>query len=130
MSDTYFLVFGIIVSLIGIALIVIHFRDLINCREKITATISNLKVEKVSVRGSSVSSYCPKFTYEVDGQTYNGIATFTTNTKNKYKVGDGIEICYNSKNPGQYRMPGRFKSLVFGIIIAAIGMLFVGLNFI
>lgn len=129
MSDLFFLIFGIIVSLIGLLLIVIHILDVAKCREKITAVISNLKIDKVKVRGSNVSSYCPEFTYTVDGQTYNGIATFTTYNKDKYKVGDGLEICYSAKNPEHYRMKGRFKSLLFGLIIAAIGLLFVFLYF-
>lgn len=125
MSDSFFLIFGIVVSLLGLLLIVIHIRDVAKCRETITAVISNLKVDKVRIRGSNVSSYCPEFTYTVDGQTYNGFATFTTYKKAKYKVGDGLEICYNSKDPKHYRMKDRCKSLLFGLIFAAIGLLFV-----
>lgn len=128
MPDTVFLILGIILDLIGLILIVIHFRDVICCREKISATISKLKVDKISLRGSSVLSYCPEFTYMVNGQQYSGIATFTTYSKDKYKVGEGIEICYNIHNPEHYRMKGKCKSLLFGVVIAAVGVLFTFLS--
>lgn len=124
------LILGIVAILLGIILIVIHFRDVIGCKEKITATISNLKVDKISLRGSSVLSYCPEFTYTVNDQKYSGIATFTTYSKDKYKVGDGIEICYNIHNPEHYRMKGKCKSLLFGLGLAAVGVVLTVLYFI
>lgn len=122
MPDTVFLILGIIFDLIGVILIVIHFRDVIGCREKISATVSNLKVDKIRLRGSTVLSYCPEFTYTVNDRKYSGIASFTTYSKDKYKVGDEIEICYNIRNPEHYRMKGKCKSLLFGLVIAAVGV--------
>lgn len=130
MSDTYFLIFGIIVTLIGISLIVIHFRDIFSCRECTFGKITKLKVEKTTLRGSTVSSYRPEFTYTVNDKSYNGIASFSSHNKDKYKVGDDLNICYSSKKPERYRMKGKCKSLTFGIVITAIGLLFVVLYFV
>lgn len=130
MTDTYFLIFGIIVSAIGISLIVIYLRDVIYCRENTGAIISNLKTEKIMVRGSTVKSYCPEFVYTVNGRQYSGTASFTTPRKDKYKVGEELAICYCSRKPEQYRIKGKCKSLIFGLLIAAVGLLFVCLYFI
>lgn len=124
------LILGIVADLIGIILVTIHFRDVISCKERISATISNLKVDKISLRGSSVLSYCPEFTYTVNEREYSGIATYTTYSKDKYKVGNEIEICYNINNPEHYRMKGKCKSLLFGLGIVAVGVFLTVLYFI
>lgn len=129
MSDTYFLIFGIVVSLIGLALIVLHIRTVSSCGERIIAQINNLKVQRTVIRGSSVYSYCPEFIYTVNGKTYQGTADFSTYRKNKYQVGDPLEIYYNYNDPEQYRVKGRCTMLIWGVIILAIGLPFVILYF-
>ncbi len=130
MSDTFFLVFGIICSLIGLLFVFIHFSLTLSCRTKVTATVTGLETDSTPVRGSKVYSYRPKFSYTVNGVTYSGVATFSTNIKDKYSVNDSLEILVSNKNPENYRFRGRFGSLIGGIIVLAIGVLFVVLYFI
>lgn len=129
MSDMYFLVFGIIVCIIGVVMLWAYFKTVILCRQKVTATITSIKEESMLVRGSTVHSYRPSFEYVVDGYSHNGEAPFTTYRENKYNEGDLLEIFVSSSNPELFRFKGRFGLFIAGLVIFAVGGLFVVLYF-
>lgn len=127
MSDTYFLVFGIIVALIGLLQIFFQVRKLSSCKKKVTATITSLKTDSIIVRGSTVHTYSPEFSYEFNGNTFTGTAPFSTTKKDKYTPGEPLTVYIDNDNPSEYRFGGKIGILIGGIVLLAIGLLFVTL---
>ena len=128
MSDTYFLIFGIIIALIGMILLFSYFKVLLSCRQAVIAQITSVKKEKITLRGSSVYSYRPVFSYSVDGHEYSGEATFTTHNKTKYNSGDSLKIYVSATQPGLYRFDGKIAPMIIGLIMVVIGGLFIVLS--
>lgn len=124
MSDTFILVFGIIVLILGLIILYVYFKTVILCRCKILSEITKVKEEQLLIRGSTLHTYRPEFMYMYEGQKYKGVASFSTTNENKYNVGDSLLIYVNVKNPGLYRFSGRFGMLITGLVIFAIGALF------
>lgn len=125
MSDLYFLIFGIICALIGGVLIVLNIHMIFGCRMKIYAAITAIKRESTVIRGSTVHTYRPAFTYTVDGSTYHGTCPFTSFKKEKYAVGDALQIFVSKADPSQYRFKGKIGLLTAGMILLGIGLLFI-----
>ena len=129
MSDVYFLVFGIIVTLVGIGLTFMHFRIYALCTQKTAATIKSLKMKYHYFRGMKKTLYCPEFEYTIEGKKYEGTASFSTYKKDKYRIGDMMNIYIDPADPGSYRFEGRYEILLTGILALVIGLLFVVLYF-
>lgn len=125
MSDTYFLVIGIIISAIGLFILGIRLRMLVSCRERIDATVTGVSVESNVIRGSTVHSYHPKYSYTVDGKTYKGTAAFSSLRENKYNEGDVFRVYINPKNPELVRFSRHFGLFIAGLCITAFGALLV-----
>ena len=130
MSDTYFLIFGIVVAILGLFIVIGQVRMLCLCRTDMDAVITSVKKETTKVRGSSIHSFRPQFSYSVNDKQYEGTAPFTTKNKDKYKSGDMLKILISAAHPELYRIKGRVGLLIAGVIILGVGLLFVILNFI
>ena len=130
MSDLFFLIFGIIVGLIGLMILIVELYSLIMCRERVEAKVVDLKVQSNFIRGTVVHMFSPVIVYELEGKPYTGIAPFSTRFEGKYPIDSTIVIFANKKNPENYRFEGKFGGLIAGSIITAIGLLFVILYFI
>lgn len=130
MSDTYFLVFGIVVALIGLVVLILYFKTFCLCRKKVTAEIVCVKEEQMTLRGSTIHSYRPRFSYNVDGKEYFGDAPFTSVKESKYNEGDPLEVIISESNPELFRFRGRIGGLITGIIMFCVGGLFVFLYFV
>lgn len=125
MSDTYFLIFGLVVGLIGLLQIFFQILSLASCKKRISATVTSLKTDSVVIRGSTVHTYSPEFSYEFEGQSFKGKAPFSTTKKDKYSQGDTLVIYVNPENPTEYRFRGKIGKLIGGFVLLAIGLLFV-----
>lgn len=125
MSDTYFFIFGIVVAIIGLLQVFFQLRKLTSCKNKITATVTSLKTDSIIVRGSTVHTYSPEFSYEFNGNTFTGTAPFSTTKKDKYSPGEPLTIYIDTNNPAAYRFGGEIGRLIGGIVLLAIGLLFV-----
>lgn len=130
MSDKFFLIFGIVVSLIGLLTVVIEIRTFFTCRMKVTATIVSLKKEATTIRGGKIYSYRPHFIYTVNDKQYDGFAPFSSRKPDKYRVDETLQILVSEKNPEIFRFRGRIGALITGIVVLGIGLLFVILYFI
>lgn len=130
MPDMFFLIFGIVVAFIGLLILFVVIKDLIKCRKKIDATISSLHVDKTHLRGTTIYSYSPIVSYEFNGNTYESTSPFSSEKKSKYVVGNKLTIYIDEANPESCRFPGKPGLFITGLIISAIGLLFVILYFI
>lgn len=129
MGDVFFLIFGIIVALVGFIILYFKIKVMVCCREKVIASITSVSSESHMIRGSTLHTYRPNFSYTYDGKKYKGSAPFTTVKENKYNKDEPLEILIDRKNPELYRFRGRIGMLISGTIIFAIGLLFVILYF-
>lgn len=130
MPDTFFLIFGIIVALLGAIILFAMIRSIAKCRTRVEATICSLKTEKTSLRGTTVYSYSPVVSYEVNGNSYEANAPFSTGKKDKYIVGNKLVIYINASDPSDYRFPGKLGLWITGFVMLALGLLFIVLCFI
>lgn len=130
MSDTYFLIFGIVVAILGLIIVIGQMRMLLLCRTHIDAEITSVRRGTTKVRGSSIHSYRPQFSYNINDKKYEGTAPFTTKKKDKYNPGDVLRILVSEANPEMYRFRGRVGTLIAGIVILGAGLLFVILFFV
>lgn len=130
MGDLYFLIFGIVVSLVGIVILALKIRVWTVCRKKVDATVTGVKTETNRVRGSTLYTYYPQISYTVDGKEYKETAPFSTVNANKYNAGDTMRIYVNEKNPELLRFKGRIGLFIVGLVVLAVGQLFVILYFI
>ena len=130
MSDTFFLVFGIIVSLFGLLTLYVQIKNQVMCRERVTATIIKLHVSKVMLRGTTKQSYSPELSYTVNDHTVNVAAPFSSYNKDKYKVGETMPLYISKADPTAYRFPGKVGITITGFIVLAVGVLFIVLYFV
>ena len=129
MSDTYFLIFGIVVAILGLLMVIGQLRMFLLCRTETDAEITSVKKETTKVRGSSIHSFRPQFSYKINDKQYEGTAPFTTKKKDKYNPGDVLRILVSEAHPEMYRFKGRVGTLVAGIAVLGAGLLFVILYF-
>lgn len=121
MSDTFFLIIGIIVAGIGLLLLAAKVMSYIDCTVPIEATVEKLEIEYTVHRGMERTHYRPVVRYVVGGKAYTEEAYFRTMLKSKYPVGSEMRICYNPKNPKQIRFVGHLSPLPMGLVLLSIG---------
>lgn len=129
MRESAFLVFGIICALIGIVVLAVKLRLRIRCSRRTDAVIINLQADYTMLRGTKVYTYCPEFSYTVDGKEYQGIAPFSTSKKDKYRIGDPLPVYINPADPEDYDFRGKPGLVIAGVLLLGVGLLFVILNF-
>lgn len=121
MSDTFFLVVGIILTGIGLLLLAAKVRTYVLCTVAVHAAVVKLELEYTHFRGVEHTRYRPVVGYTVDGKTYTEEAYFRTYQKTKYPVGSEIEIRYNPNNPKEIRFVGHPFPLPMGLALLFLG---------
>ena len=121
MSDTFFLIVGIILTGISLLLLAAKVRTYITCTVPIHATVVKLNKEYTQYRGVEHTHYRPVVEYVVDGKHYTEEAYFRTRRKAKYPVDSQMRICYNPRNPKQMRFVGHPFPLPMGLVLLFIG---------
>lgn len=125
MSDTFFLVVGIIFSLIGILSFLGGILSKKKCTETIEGTISKL-IDKTNYhRGITIHYITPVVQYFFKGQLYEAKMDISTNDTKKYHVGDPIRFLVNPDRPEEIRPERTAAPYVFGLITLAIGAVLV-----
>lgn len=125
MPDIFFLIVGIILTLINLLILALKIKVRISCSRRIEAIITDVETETTYIRGSTLYNYRPKYQYTVDGQTYTELAPLSTVKQKKYNVGDTFVIYIDPSNPELARIP-RFDWLVlFSCLMLAFGVLLI-----
>lgn len=130
MSDVFFLVVGIIISVIGLLLIMAKVTTYIRCNVPINATVVKLEIEYTFFRGVEHTHYRPVVRYVVDGKSYTEEAYFRTYRKMKYPIDSEMKIYYNPKNPELIRFVGHPFPLPLGLVFLLIGAVLIYCYFI
>lgn len=106
MSDTFFVVIGIILDGIGLLLLMAKVMTYIKCTVPINATVVDLEKEYTHLRGAEYKHYRPVVSYTVDGKSYTEKAYFRTYRKTKYPVNSVIEIFTTRQDPRKFDLSG------------------------
>ena len=122
MSDTFFLIVGILVSLIGFICLLAGITLRIQCTKKIEAVIQNVKQKHHVVRLKAIIAYHPIFHYEEEGKTYTHTAEIFSFRPKKYVVGNPLTVWINPKKPSEYCFSTHIGSLVGDVAIMVAGL--------
>ena len=97
MSDLFFLIFGIIVGVIGLMILIVELYTFIMCRERVEAKVVDLKVQSNFIRGTVVHMFSPIIAYELDGKQYTGVSPFSSRFESKYPIDSTMVVFANKK---------------------------------
>ncbi len=130
MSDTYFLIFGIILAILGAIILFTAVKNALTCKKKIYATISSIATQKTTLRGSTIYYYHPVVAYDAGGNHYETQAPFSTGRKDKYIIGNKMVVYIDESNPGSCRFPGKPGLWITGLLFLFAGLFFAILYFV
>ncbi len=126
MSDTFFLIVGIILAILGALIFIASISRDVSCSRQMMAKV--VKVERDGTRHwKGTYPYYPTFSYLVNGQEYNIKSDTYTRSHTKYKVGQEVMIHYNPKSPEQIRLGVQISSYLFSIVLMGIGGVLIGI---
>ena len=125
MSDTFFLIVGIILSLFGILSIVCGIISKRRCTESVEGVVAGLKDKTFYHRGITTHQITPVIRYSYDGKTYESKAYTSTSDTKKYRVGGRVTVFVNPDKPEEYRMGKAIFPYVFGVILLIPGVVLV-----
>lgn len=116
MSDSFFLIVGLILSAIGVLSIAGGIFSSNNCTEEIEGTVVSLKDKTHYFRGVTTHNITPVIRYSYQGQTYESKADLSTTDTSKYSVGGSVTILVNPNRPEEYRTGATAFPYVFGLL--------------
>ena len=129
MSDKFYLIAGIIITIFGIGGIGAAIHAKIACTEPVKATVSNLKAKRHNIRFKLLVTYTPTFSYTVNGKKYSKVGDFSSLSSQKYAKGKEIPILVNPKDPNEIRVGNNISLILFGIICIAAGITMIVCSF-
>lgn len=124
------IVLGIVLSLIGVLMIVSLAMSKIKCRTAIEATVSKITEKSTTLRGSTIKSYSPVFTYSFGGRQYTAKSDVSTRNPDKYTVGQKLTVFTDEAHPENVRYGSNVGILFGGLVFALLGALFIVLSLI
>lgn len=130
MSDTAFLIIGIIIALLGTLLAYFRVKHRISCSKKITATVRSVEKKSYERRGRTRYEYLPVFSYSVNGKNYTSKGGKTFWNKEKYKIGNEYEIRYDPNSPDKISNGISVFSLFCDFLLIAFGTVIIFCYFI
>lgn len=122
MSDTYFLVIGIFIALIGLFLIILRLIHYFTCSLRVESKITGLEETRTMIRGSTIRHYHPVCAYTVEGRELSETAPYSSRDKAHYTIGDTVIIHVNPKQPELVRFSYFNSSIIFDLVILAAGL--------
>lgn len=125
MTDTFFLIVGIIIAGISFLIIFFDILDRIRCTERTEADIVKLKMETTKIRGSTRYHYRPVIRYMKDIKEYREEAPFRTIRERKYEVGQTMVVYVNPKKPSQCCFRKYVRRLFISLLFFAFGVLLI-----
>lgn len=123
------IIVGILLTLVGLLILIAFAVSRISCRTPIEAVVSKVLVSKRPGRGRTISDYTPVFSYEVEGKTYSGKADSSTTDVKRFTVGQRVSIFIDPAHPAKFRYGSNVGFLLAGLVITALGVLFIVLFF-
>lgn len=113
---------GVLSTLVGVGLLLRVREVRRNCTEKTTGRICRVKAK----RWGRSSRFYPVVEYIADGKDYVKESGLSTGLKNKYKVGEPLDVKYNPEKPEEFIVTAAadigcgIVSLLFGLGVLSI----------
>ena len=115
MSDTTFLIIGIVLAVLGALMLLGTIGRNLTCSQKVTAKVVEMRADESGYWNGTLPHY-PTFTYVVNGREYTVESKEYTRSMNKYRVDEETIIWCNTKDPEEIRLGvsigGFFAALV------------------
>lgn len=123
MNDTYFLIVGIVLSVIGVLVLASVLVSRIKCKTAVEAVVSRVSVKKSYLRGKTYKFSTPVFTYIYNNKKYTQKANISTLKTGKYSVGDTFTVYIDPKNPAAMRFGANSGVIVCGALLLTAGLI-------
>lgn len=120
----FFLIFGIVIFIIGISSLITNVHKKENCTEKVIATCTNMKQKKHSSKHrNGPTTYTPVFTYEYNNKRYERQygKSYSERKKDTFEKNEKYTIFVNPKFPSQYIVEGHEDDIDTFAIVAPLG---------
>ena len=137
-NKIFVILFGILAIGVGIFLLVSGNNKAKRCTSEAVGTVNEIieeKEETTDEDGAIVSdtytyTYFPVIEYKAGDKTVNKRSETGYGSKDKYKVGDNIDILYDPNNPEEYIIKNDKSSNIIGIVFIAAGVIVTGIGII
>ncbi len=123
MNDTYFLIVGIVLSVIGVLMLASFLMSKIKCKTAVEAVVSRVSVKKSYLRGKTYRHSTPVFTYIFNNKKYTQKANISTLKSGKYTVGDTFTVYIDPNNPSAMRFGANIGIVAGGALFLAAGLI-------
>ncbi len=120
MPDTFFLIVGIVLAVIGGLIFIAAISNTRSCCQKVVGTIVKVEWDNTRHWKGSYPHY-PVVSYTVNGQEYTVKSSTYTRVSSKYKVGQEVVIHCNPKKPEEIRVGVDLPSYLVGAVLMGIG---------
>lgn len=123
MNDTYFLIVGIVLTIIGALMLASVLVSRVKCKTAVEAVVSRVSVKKSYLRGKTYKFSTPVFTYTFNSKKYTQKANISTLKTGKYTAGDTFTVYIDPKNPAAMRFGTNIGVIVCGALFLAAGLI-------
>lgn len=125
MSDTFFLIVGIVLCAVGALSIVSGILSKVKCTEPVEGTVVSLKDKTFYHRGITTHMITPVIKYVYGEKTYESKAANSTSNTQKYRVGDSITVLVDPKAPESFTLKKTIFPYIFGVIMLIPGIVLI-----
>lgn len=126
MSDTFFLIVGIVLALIGGLIFAAAVSNTRSCSRKLTGRVVRVEWDNTRHWKGTYPHY-PVVSYTVDGREYTVKSSTYTRVSTKYKVGQDVIIRYNPQKPDEIQVGIDLSSYIVGTIMLVVGAVLIGI---
>lgn len=124
MSDTTFLIIGIVLTALGALMLLGTTGRNMTCSQKVTAKVIDVRAEE-SGYWKGTLPYYPTFNYVVNGKEYTVESKEYTRSMNKYRLNGEAIIWCNPKNPQEIRLGVSIGGFFVALVPIIIGGLLI-----
>lgn len=124
MSDTYFLIIGILLFIIGACFLILQIRRRLSCSGQVLAVIVEVQRKKISTwKGKAFFQYFSTFSYQAEGKNY--LIKHPVKNDKTYQKGNNVLIYYNPKAPENIYTGGSLFLCISSILLLLFGLILI-----
>ncbi len=121
MSDTFMLIVGIVLAVIGVLILAAVISSTRACSQKVSGKVVRVELDNTRHWRGTYPHY-PIVSYVTDGKEYTVKSGTYTRISTKYETGQDVVVRYNPKKPDEIRVGLDLSSYIVGAIFLLIGL--------
>lgn len=125
MSDTYFLIVGILLVVFGVLLIIGGISANMKCNTLVKGVIVNLIEKSHYHRGIITHEITPVVRYTYNGRKYEKKSEQPTRDTEKYRIDDSIDLLINPDMPEEFLLHRTIFPFVMAVVLMLPGLLLI-----